>query len=236
MAMPLFETGRGTRRELSVPSGTGWDVLDRAQSKHLALLAQQRLLFRKQGSLANKIRKLEEADRRAGANALFEDPNAELAPNPQIEETQKELDAVKHRVTRLEGAIDQAEAELVSLIETNREAWAEEVSPQVDAAYADYAEKIDALEQARMLVSAKWSLYSWLRDFSSGDPKRASYKPSSGSYVLALKQLSGDPHLFATVVDALRKDVRPPDPGAPESFIPWGDTAFRAAQAARASS
>jgi hypothetical protein len=231
--MPLFETGRGTRRELSVPGGTGWDDLDRAQRKHMELLAEQKLLYRTQGSLSHKRKKLEESDRLALADPQFNDPKAELEPNPEIEKIAKELDAVKRRAAALDDAIDRAELELVSLIEANREAWAEEISPEVDAAFAEYAKQIDALEDARRKVAHKNSVYWWLRNFSSVDPKLASYKSPSGSWVLALKQMNEEPYLFATVIDALRQDATRIIPTPEEQGIPWGDKAYRVAQAAR---
>jgi hypothetical protein len=198
----------------------------------MELLAEQKLLFRHKGTLAHKRKQLEEADRRALADAQFDNPKAELPPNPKIAKVTKEIEAVERRTASLDDAIDRAEMQLVEVIEANREAWAEAISPEVDQAYTEYEAQITALEAARRQVSHKLSIYQWLRNFSTAHPKDASYKPSFGSWV-PLKQLNGEPYTFANVVEALLKDAqRPPERGE-NAGIPWGDTAYRAARAAR---
>jgi len=231
--MPLFETGRGTRLELTVPMGTGWDALEGARSKYTSLLSEQKTLQRTKGSLNVKRKRLEEADRIALAEAQYDDPKAHLEPNPEIEKIAKEIEAVDRRTASLGDAIDRAEVVLADVIEANKERWIEEISPEVDEAFSEYARQIDALEAARQTVARKNTIYWWLRNFDPADPKVAAYKPSFNSWVLALKQFNGDPHFFSTVIDALRQDATRIIPEPEETQIPWGDKAYRAAQAAR---
>jgi hypothetical protein len=195
------------------------------------LLAEQRLLFSTRGSLSVKLRKLEEADRVAAGEALYENPKAKLAPNPEIEKVKAELEAVKQRAEDLNRSIDRAEVELVDVIEDNREAWMKDISPEVDAVYADYEKQIDALAEARKRVREKNSIYWWLHNFSSDDFKNAIYKPSYDSWVVDLKGINHEPYLFSTVTEALRKDaVRVLPSKKVEEYIPWGHVAYQEAR------
>jgi hypothetical protein len=214
--------------------GTGWDDLEKAREKYTSLLTEQKSLRRALGSLSHKRTKLEEADRIARAKAQYDDPKADVEPSPAIEKIEKESEAVKRRIESLEDAIDRAEAVLADVIEANKETWAEDISPEVDAAFSEYAKQIDVLEEARRKVAHKNSIYWWLRNFSTVNPKDASYRPPTGSWVVALKQFNGDPHFFSTVIDALRQDATRYIPNPEEEYIPWGDTAVRAAQAEQA--
>jgi hypothetical protein len=219
--------------------GTGWDDLEKAREKYTSLLTEQKSLRRALGSLSHKRTKLEEADRIARAKAQYDDPKADVEPSPAIEKIEKESEAVKRRINSLEDAIDLAEAVLADVIEANKETWAEDISPEVDAAFSEYAKQIDVLEEARRKVAHKNTIYWWLRNFDPSDPKAAAYRPAFNSWVVALKQYNGDPHFFSTVIDALRQDAQRVIPNPDEEFIPWGDASYREAQqaqAARASS
>jgi seryl-tRNA synthetase len=200
--MPMFETARGTRMIFSLPP-TPWEEFEKVSKAYRELAQERQVTSRRVGALVNDRERAIHQDRDALARAIREgkpDPG-----NKKIEQIEKETEACRRRVEALELALDDAESEIMDVLDEHRSEWAEEVRAEVLEAQAAYAEAVEAVAAARHKVSMKFSLLFWIEGFPD---TQTSYRVR-GSYVGKLKAQNGDPYIFDQVVEALREDAQP---------------------------
>ena len=212
--MPIFETSNGRRIDLRLPP-TEWPEMQKAKENYERLKAEQRAAQQRLGSLRRKREQAVEADRIALAKALKE--GADEPTEAKVDQIDKELLARNRRLEALERALDDAEADVLAVVDEHRDEWLEEVSATVDAAYEKYAEAVEAFAAVTDSVYSAWALWRWVKFFPD---EEMSYRVRAG-HVAGLMTPSGDPYTTSQVLDALRQDaVRP----APREEVEAGPT------------
>ena len=200
--MPVFETARGSRMQIVVPR-TEWPELEKAKEDYGRLLQERKVTGSRVSALQRDREKTERADATALAKWLKEGKKGKEPESKEVEKIDKEIAACERRLVALEEALDDAEADLIEVVDEHRSEWKPRAEKELESAYAVYAEVVEALARAHEAVSAKLGLRSWLRDF----PEEASYKPR-GMLLPALRAPHGDPYMFDEVMAALRADVQ----------------------------
>jgi hypothetical protein len=217
--MPVFETSGGARIEISLPR-TKWTEFEEAAEAYRQLLRERKVTSTRLRSLVNSREKAIVKDRAALAVAIREGK-----PDPgdkTVEKIEKEMQACKRRLEALEHALDDAESDLVAVVDDHRDGWLPETEEALAKAREEYAERVEEVAKARARVSAAWGLAHWLRHFPNEEVGAISYRVRS-SLVPPLKSQNGDPYPFETVISALRDDAQPA-PATPP-VIPWGASA-----------
>jgi hypothetical protein len=212
--VPLLDNGRGSRVQIEVPH-TKWAELEEARGVYDSLLKERKVTTQRRGALIKDRDSAIERDRVALAKAI-KDGGADPG-DKHVEKIEKEIAACTRRLEALEIALDDAEAELIDVVDTNRDSWAEQVEETMGAAYEEYAKVVESLIEKRTAISRSWALARWVRFFPDGE---LSYRPRF-SLVAALQAPHGDPYTFDQVLDALRTDAQKPESIEPR-VIPWG--------------
>ena len=213
--MPVFETSAGRRIQLSLPR-TKWKEFEEAAEAYRKLVREKKATSTRLRTLVGKRERAINEDRIALAKAIREgksDPG-----DKAVEQVEKEIAACNRRLEALEHALDEAETDLIDVLDEHREEWLEEAKESLTAARDAYAETVEALAQAREKVSATWGLAYFIEHFPE---EVISYKP--GTAVLPnLRAQNSEPYYFAQVVEAMRADAKEAEP-AP--VIPFGRAA-----------
>jgi hypothetical protein len=212
--MPAF----GTRLDITLPQ-TEWPELQAATEGYNRLKAERKATQQRLGGLRHRRERAVEADRVALAQAIREEK-----PDPgdkTVEKFDKELLACNRRLEALEVALDEAEVELIDVIDRHRNEWLEQAEAKLDSAYETYAEAIETLAAAGDAVAREWGLVRWIKNFPE---EEVAYRVR-GSYVIGLKATHGDPYSLFQIIEALRADAKRPDP---PRVIPWGVAAHEA--------
>jgi len=217
--MPVFETSGGARIAITLPP-TKWKEFEEAAEAYRQLQRERKVTDTRLRSLVNSREGAINADRMALAKSIREGK-----PDPgdkTVEKIEKEIQACKRRLEAIEHALDDAESELIEVVDDYRDDWLPETEEALAQAREEYAEKVEALAKARARVSAAWGLVHWVRHFPNAEVGAISYRVR-GSVVGRLKGLNSDPYPFDQVIAALREDAEP----APlfSQVIPWGTSA-----------
>lgn len=197
--MAAFETGRGTRVFLQLPS-TEWPELQKAKEAYEERRAKQRAAQQRLGSLRGKREKAIHADRVALAEAIKDgkdDPG-----DKAVEKIDKEMLEVNRLLEALDIALDDGELDIINVVDEHRDDWHGEANEKLDSAYEKYAEAVETLASAADAVFEAWALFRWTKNF----PESNIYRARPG-YVLGLEAPHGDPYAFHQVIDALRQDA-----------------------------
>jgi hypothetical protein len=221
---PLLEGPRGGRLQITLPK-VEWPELKQAIEKYRDSDSKLRATYQRLSTLRNVERERAEVkDRRALKKALSE--NKSDPGTPETDKIDKEIEFCKRHVKALEELLDEAEMELLEVLQDNRETYLAEIEARIERARDEYGEAVEALVTPRRKLSAAQALLYWVRDF----PEVLSYRPSADGRVLALVGLNGEPMFLSQILDALRQDAHPPQsvekvqhPGGQESF---GNAAF----------
>jgi len=204
--MPLHETPGGTRMQMRLPD-TEWAPLQKVVAAYRDLEARMRAARVRLGSLEGTEReRAEQKDRRAYVKEIREG-NDDHPGTPETDKVDREIKQCRDLIAALDVALDEAETDLVAVVDEHRQAWLEEIEAQVEKQRKTYAKAIESVASERGALDVSFALLRWTRDF----PEVGSYRPQSG-YVRALVAPHGDPFYFAEVVQALREDANPPEP------------------------
>lgn len=204
--MPVFETSRGGRLDIGLPR-TQWRELESAREAYEQLKRERNVTASRVLSLERKREKAIDADRRALA-VWIKNGQKGAEPGPkEVEKIENEIRACNRRLEAIEDALDDAETDLIAVIDEHRDAWVEEVEDTHAQAREEYERAVEALSAARDVVSERFSLLYWLRWFPDEEKGAVSYRVR-GSYVGKLIASWGDPYTFTQVIDALREDAR----------------------------
>ncbi len=215
--MPVFETSRGGRIDLSLPR-TQFPELNEVVEAYEQLRRERKVTSSRLSGLTRQREKAIEADRRTLADWIRKgQKGAEPGPK-EVEKVEKEIAACNRRLEALEEALDDAERDLIAVVDEHREAWVEQAEVEHAAAREEFAGAVEALALSRQALSERFALVFWLRHFPDEERGAISYRVR-GSYLPPLKAENGDPHTFADVVAALREDAQEhPAPRHPGSL------------------
>lgn len=196
--MPLNDRGSLTPFRLP-PESEAPDELKKPVQEYRELLGKRHAAYNRIGVMENKRTKAIEADRLALARALREgkdDPG-----DKSVEKIDKDLKATRRIIESLEIAIEEAEQELIGVVDDNQAAWLEDVDESITADAQEYVAAIEAVETARTKLTESVAMKRFLRSF----PEHG-YSPGHW-HVFSLISPNGDPFRWDQVIDALRKDV-----------------------------
>jgi hypothetical protein len=200
--MPVFATERGGRLHVVLPR-TEWKELEGAAEEYARLLQEQKVTRSRLQMLRNEHEKAERKDASELARWI-KDGKKGREPEPKaVEKIDKEIRACERRLVAIEEALDDAESDLIDVVDEHRNEWKASIEAELDAAYDEYAEAVEKLAQVHDTLSAKLGLRSWLHFFPEDE---ISYVPR-GMLLPTLRAAHGDPYLFSQVVSALREDA-----------------------------
>lgn len=210
--MPVFESIRGGRIDLSLPA-SDWPELQKVASDYETLRRERKVTNSRLRSLEREREKAVEADRLALAEAIRKGKKGGDAGAKEADRIDREIAACNRRLEALEEALDMVENDVLLVVDEHREAWITETSALHDEARQEYAEAVERLSTARDSVSQRFALLYWLTHFPSEEMGAVSYRVR-GSYLPSLRASHGDPYTFAEVASALRGDAQArPEPG-----------------------
>lgn len=203
--MPLTRTGRRIDFTLPDPEALGlpWPELQKAIETHARLLRERQLTARRLDALEDDRRRAVEGDRKRLARAIRDGK-----PEPEPKATQKveaEMAGARRRLDALGEAVEEAEAELVAVVDEFRERWAEDVAERIAKGRVRYAKAIEILDGARDDLMSHLAVEYWLRTF----PENKGFRVPPG-LLRDLVGRNGDPYAGPAVIAALRDEAAPP--------------------------
>lgn len=201
--MDRLRSPRGGRIQVVLPPAAGWKPLERARDGYTRLLAQRRESGQRLAELAGEREQALARDREALAKAIAAGKSE--PDDRRVREVDEKIAAEQRRGEAIELALDQAEQELVSVVERHRGSWLAESERELERERAHYRQAVEALAQARTRLDERQALIRWLRGFPE---QETSYRPQA-SPLRTLAGSSGEPLAWATVVSALALDATP---------------------------
>lgn len=198
--MTLFETQSGRGVEIALPH-TQWEELERVRIEWEGLKKERRVTATRLSSLAGERERAITKDRDALASAIREgksDPGDE-----SVEKVEKEIQACNRMIEALDVALEDAERDLIAVVDQYRDDWAEEVEGAFEGVRQEYGEAVEALASAYRKVVSTYALLRWVKLFPD---QEMSYRVR-GMTVNALRGMHGDAFLFDEVLAALRSDA-----------------------------
>jgi hypothetical protein len=200
--MPVFETERGSRLRVVLPQ-TDWKELTRAAEAYGTLLQERKVTESRLYTLRNEREKAERKDARELATWLKEGKKGKEPEPNAVEKIDKETRACERRLVGIDEALDDAESDLINVVDEHREEWKEAAEVELTSAYDEYAAAVEQLAEVHDRLSASLGLRSWLQFF----PEDPFYIPR-GMLLPTLRAAHGDPYLFDEIVTALREDAQ----------------------------
>lgn len=196
--MPLNDRGSLTPFRLP-PESKVWDELKNPVAEYRKLVSDRHLAYTRLGKLENDRSRAIERDRLALAKALRE--GTEDPGDKAVEKIDKDMANTRRIIEALEIAIEEAEQELIGVVDDHKSAWLDDVDAELDADADEFLAKIEELEAARTKLTESVALKRFLNVF----PEHG-YTPGHWS-VFGLIGQSGDPFRWDQVTEALRKDA-----------------------------
>lgn len=186
------------------------EELQKPVKEYRDLIARRHAALTRVGALENQRHRAIEADRVALARALRE--GGEDPGDKKVKQLDKDLTQTRRMIEALEVAIEEAEQELIGIVDDNRSKWLESAEVYLEGDVAQYLDAIEQVEQARMKLFEGLAI----RSFLNGFPESKGYVPSTGGRVPGLLGRNHEPYRWDEVMEALRKDaeVTKPQPSA----------------------
>jgi chaperonin cofactor prefoldin len=216
--MPVFETPGGSRRDITLPQ-TNWPELQGAVDAYATLKRELRATHARKSSLERDLEKIEQTATRALKDAIRQGKGEKEA----VAKHDKELERVKHEIAACDRrekatneALDEAESEIIMVVDDHRSDWLEDVAPQLDAALEEYRKTVEVLASQRDDVSRLYALRGWLRGF----PEEVETFKVGRGLLPKLRNPNGAPHYVHDVLAALREDATPEPPREIQPFQP----------------
>jgi hypothetical protein len=200
--VPVFETERGGRIDLVLPPPE-WKELEQVITAYEDLKGERNVTLSGLSGLTAERERAIEADRRVLKEWIRDGKKGTEPAAKEVEKVEKRIAACNRRLEALEEALDDAETDLIAVVDEHGGAWAEEVDVTHAEAREEYAQAVEALSVARNKVAQRFALLYWLRHF----PDEVRYRVR-GAYLPGLIASWGDPYTFADVLVALRDDAQ----------------------------
>jgi hypothetical protein len=217
--MPMFETSRGSRMQLLLPQSE-FEELQEACKAYTDLMNERRVTGALLGKLEEDRSRAIEADRIALGKAIKDgtsDPG-----DKNVEQIEKKIKGCNRRLEALEHALDQAEIDLLEVLDEHRDDWVAELEAKHAEAQAVYREAIDALSASHAKVSQSFALLRWVKHF----PEEETTFRVRGTFLGSLKAQNGEPYWFDQVIAALVDDATPQAPPEVQAFQPLQPRGF----------
>jgi len=216
--MPVFETPGGSRMDIALPQ-TEWPELKEAIDAYTTLKRELKVTRARKASLEVECQKTERTATRAVKDAIRAGKGEKEAVakfDKDLEKIEREIAACERRSKAIDEGLDEAESELILVVDDHREEWLAEVTPEVTAALDAYREAVQALGSKREAVSHVYALRDWLRGFPE---EVMSFKTGSG-ILPKLRSPNGSPFYVHDVLAALLEDASPEPPAEIQPFRP----------------
>jgi DNA repair exonuclease SbcCD ATPase subunit len=202
--VPVFATERGSRITLSLPE-TDFAELNEAKTTYEQLLRERKVTEQRLRTLEREREDLVEKERRELAQAIKKGKTLK-DQGKREERIEKEVAACKRRLEAIEEALDDAENDLIIVLDGHRDEWIPDVEGSLDEILSEYSEAVEALAEVRARVSSKYTLLRWLRGFPETEQ---TYNVAPGIALLPrLRAAHGEPYRFDEVLEALREDAQ----------------------------
>jgi hypothetical protein len=215
--MPIFETHAGSRLDVVLPN-TEWPELQKAVDEYRELQRERKVAAHRLDALQTERHRAVESDKLALAKWIREKKGQEPKANA-AEKIDKEIEACRRRYEALDVALEEAEIELIDLVDAHRSEWVAEVDEALEASKEAYEQAISAMTETRSVLAHQFALRRWVDQFPDIASFRMAVPPVRG-----LAAVNGDPYQWQQVVAALLADANPPVP----TVIPWGAAATEA--------
>ena len=176
-----------------------WPELQDPIREYRRLVADRHLAQTKLGKLENERRRAVEADRLALARALRE--GAKDPGDTKVEQIDQEMANTRRTIEALEVAIEEAEADLITLVDEHQAEWLEQQERTVSHVSEEYSGAIRLLMGARDKLASAVALQRFLRTFPEHDYREGHWP------VYGLIGRNDDPFRWDQVIDALSKDA-----------------------------
>jgi hypothetical protein len=196
--MPLNDRGTLTPYRLPPPDRL-WAELKEPAAEYRKLIGDRQAAYHRLSSLEDQRTKAIDADRRALAKALRE--GGEDPGDTAVEKIDADMAACRRLIESLELAIDEAESDLMGVVDEHQPAWVKEVDAEVDADAQEYLAAVEHVEAMRTKLAETVALKRFLNTFPEHG-YNSSHWP-----VWGLLARHGDPYRWDEVIDALRKDA-----------------------------
>ena len=196
--MPLNE--RGTLTAFSLPpEAVIPDELKGAAKEYRELVAKRRAAQHRLDTLARDRARAIARDRLALAKALRE--GGEDPGDQAVEKIDKDMANTHRIIESLEIAIEDAEQELIGVVDEHQAKWIAEADEEIDADVEAYSAAVDELEAKRTKLTESVALKRFFNTF----PEHG-YRPGHW-HVFGLISPNGDPFRWDQVTEALRNDA-----------------------------
>jgi hypothetical protein len=202
-------------RDIPDPAALGfrWPKMQKALDEYRRLQRQRTDAMAEQAELRRKRQEAEREDADAHVAAIRAgkgDPGT-----PREDAVKAEMQAMERRVKALTGATEQAERELLTVIEAEQPAMLAEAAAAVDERRDGVAAAVEAWAEARTRYDEALAVHEYLRDFPNGRYKAGGghmrNRPQAGPFG------PGAPSpTYAETLAILRRDAEPP----PEQVTP----------------
>lgn len=194
------ENLRGTLTPFQLPPESAlWEELKEPVKEYRKLVSDRHVALTRLAKLENDRTRAIEADRRALAKALRE--GKEDPGDKSVEKIDKDMASTRRVVESLEIAIEEAEAELIGVVDEHQADWLTATDDEIDAVAQDYLAAVDALEAAREKLTASVGLKRFLNTFPE-------HGYTAGHWpVFGLLGRNHEPYQWDQVIEALRKDA-----------------------------
>jgi tetratricopeptide (TPR) repeat protein len=216
--MPIFETPGGTRREIHLPN-VEWPELKKAIDEYAKHKTRMRATRSRLGFLNGEKQRVEQAATVALKTAI-RDGKGEKGVADKFDEKLAQIDSEAADCDRLmralDQALDEAEADLILVVDDHRDEWLDELEGEVASALDEYRAAIEVVEKKRGDLSRVYALRSWVRGF----PEEVESFVIGRGVLPKLKSLNGAPYFVSDVFAALRDDASPQAPAGIEPFKP----------------
>lgn len=156
----------------------------------------------------------ENADKDAMAQA-FRDGREPASNTKDVERARAAVAEAQRRQQALDAAVDQADAELGTTIERNRDKWARDCDTRIAKAQAQAARALAELEEQLAEMSRRRAIAYWLMPNGGADTGRP-VKPAQDSVPDTGKLTpNGAPIPVADVLQWIRRVIEPAEASAP---------------------
>ncbi len=197
-------------RRITIDMPDDFAPLDSVRNEYEHLQAELRAAQQQLERLATRREEAGAADTAAFAANLRSgkrDPG-----RPESDRVDKEIVAAERRRTALERAINDAEAELIALVEAHRAEWLEAVDERLERQQERKRELLMAFAEERAAIVTTLSLRHWLSGFPT---RQTSVRRVGSPPVATLLGRNGEGLAWETILAALEADletVREPVP------------------------
>lgn len=210
------QNDRGTLTPFQLPPDSEVpEELKGAVKEYRELVGKRHAAYTRLGALERDRHRAIARDRLALAKALREggdDPGDDA-----VEKIDRDTANTRRIIESLEIAIEEAEQELIGIVDEHKDEWLAEADEEIDADVEAYRAAVDELEARRTKLTESVALKRFFNTF----PEHG-YRPGHW-HVFGLIARHGDPFRWDEVIEALRKDAEVAQSGRKQNAEPQAE-------------